>query len=162
MNEQGLFHCGVRMISCRAERITRGAGFTMIELMIVVAIIAILALIAYPSYLSYVTKTNRKAAEGCLSELANYMERFYTTNLSYAADANGNAVVLPNLDCTTAQQTGNNYAYTLTPAPAATTYTVQAAPIGAQLARDTLCGTLTLNQAGTRTESGTGSVATCW
>ena len=54
-------------------RVVRSRGFTLIELMIVVAIIAILAAIAYPTYTNYITKTRRNAATACLSEYANYM-----------------------------------------------------------------------------------------
>ena len=132
-------------------------GFTLIELMIVVAIIAILAAIAYPSYINYITKTHRVAAEGCLSESANFMERFYTTNLTYKT------AVLPQFDCASTQQTGNYYTYDL-PASSlsASAYVVRAVPINSQLTRDTLCGTLTLNQTGARTDSGTGTVDQCW
>ena len=63
-------------------------GFTLIEVMITVAIIAVLTAIAYPSYESHVTKTRRAAAAGCLLERAQFMERFYTTNLSYLDSAN--------------------------------------------------------------------------
>ncbi|WP_266169531.1 type IV pilin protein [Dyella subtropica] len=132
------------------------AGFSLIEVMIVVAIIAILARIAYPAYTNYLARTNRAAAEGCLSQVSNYMERYYTTNLSYSA------ATLPALDCKSAAQTGANYSYSF-PSPATSTaYSVQAAPINAQLTRDTLCGTLTLDQTGKRTYSGTGTVAQCW
>ncbi|BFI95604.1 MAG: hypothetical protein RSP_11140 [Rhodanobacter sp.] len=144
----------------------------MLELMIVVAIIAILAAIAIPSYTSYVTKTNRAAATACLSQYSSYMERFYTTNLRYdlAPASSGTAAGTPNplippatlqLDCATQAQTGNNYQYTL-PAYSATSYTLQATPIGAQLTRDTSCGSLTLNQTGTRNITGPGTVAQCW
>lgn len=144
------------------------AGFTLMELMIVVAIIAILAAIAYPSYLSSVTKTNRSAAEGCLSQYANYMERYYTTYLRYDQDTSTPPVANspPTLDCASTSQTGANYTYTLVAANlTATTYVIQAAPNtgGAQAKRDTMCGTLSLNQAGTRSITGTtGTVATCW
>lgn len=129
-------------------------GFTLIELMIVVAIIAILVAIAYPSYTSYITRTHRVAAEGCLSEYASYMGQYYTTNLTYKG------AVLPVLDCAGAQQTGANYDYAFPAAASTTEYTVEATPRDAQSARDTKCGTLSLNQAGTRGTS-TGD-DTCW
>lgn len=142
------------------SRINR-SGFTLIELMIVVAIIAIIAAIAYPSYIKSVTKTKRSAAEACLSEYANYMERFYTTNLRYDKDSAGNAIALPALDCSTAQNTGNDYQYTL-PVVTASTFTLTATPIGAQLSRDTQCGALSVDQTGAHTITGTGTVADCW
>jgi type IV pilus assembly protein PilE len=140
-----------------ALRGRQGGGFTLIELMIVVAIIAILAAIALPAYTSYITKTKRVAAEGCLSEHANYMERYYTTNLSYKGAA------LPGLDCASPQRTGANYSYDL-PASSlsVSTYTITATPTGAQLSRDTQCGTLSINQAGTRGAAGSAGVAGCW
>jgi type IV pilus assembly protein PilE len=139
------------------------AGFTLIEMMIVVVIIAILASIAWPSYIKQVTKTNRVAAEACLSQYANYMERYYTTNMSYSQSADATPVpnTLPTLDCASPSQTGNNYGYAfvaanLTPS----TFLIQATPIpgGAQAKRDTMCGTLSLDQTGGRLPTTAG----CW
>ncbi|SMF23476.1 type IV pilus assembly protein PilE [Alteromonadaceae bacterium Bs31] len=55
-------------------------GFTLIELMIVVAIIAILSALSYPSYRNHVCKTERGQARADLMAFAQAMERFYTTN----------------------------------------------------------------------------------
>lgn len=138
----------------------RALGFSLLELMIVVAIIAILSAIAYPSYISHVTKTNRVAAEGCLSEFSNWMERYYTTNLNYPVSSS--SVPFSTMDCATAQQTGNNYQYDFQTAQP-TSYVLKATPQGAQLTRDTKCGTLTLDQKGARgIVGGTGTVQECW
>lgn len=58
-------------------------GFTLIELMIVVAIIGIIAAIAYPSYQEQVKSTRRGDAQGALMSFASAMERYYTQNGSY-------------------------------------------------------------------------------
>lgn len=145
-----------------AGRVRPGSfGFTLIELMIVVAIIAILAAIAYPSYTNYVIKTRRVSAAACLSEYANYMERYYTTNMAYDKDSAGTANVLPGLDCASAGRTGPYYKYTFDTLTASA-FTISAAPKNSQLA-DTKCGTLSLDQAGKRVASASSTAAaTCW
>lgn len=135
-------------------------GFTLIELMITVAIVAILAAIAYPLYQNQVMETRRSIAAVCLTEVSQFMERFYTTNLRYDRTTGGVAVAIPALQCRT--DIAAHYTISFSGNPTATAYTVQAVPQGAQAARDTRCGTLTLNQAGARTESGTGTVTECW
>lgn len=67
-------------------------GFTLIELMIVVAIVGILTSIAYPSYQGYLVSSNRSAAQADLMALAAALERHNIANFSYegAGDGGGN------------------------------------------------------------------------
>lgn len=80
----------------RGKILAKGSdrGFTLIELMIVVAVIAIIAAIAYPSYMDYVRQSRRADATVALLELAQYMERYYTNNGRYT-DGDGNYPALP-------------------------------------------------------------------
>ena len=135
-------------------RLTR--GFTLLELMITVAIIAVLASIAYATYQNNVVESRRKAAAACLLEAAQFMERRYTTVLSYAG------ATLPGLTCQT--DLARFYTIAISGTPTATLYSLTATPVsGSQQAnRDTKCATLGINQSGTKSETGTGSVADCW
>lgn len=131
----------------------RNRGFTLVELMIVVVVLAVLAGIAYASYSNSMIASRRKAASACLLELSQHMERVYTTSLSYAG------ATAPALACRTELSTF--YTIELNGTPTATTFAVRAVPTSAQ--KDAKCGTLGLNQAGTKTISGTGgSVPSCW
>lgn len=123
-------------------------GFTLIELLITVAVVAILSTIAYASYQSFVIKTRRSAAQACLTETAQLMERHYTTALSYeSAPAPAGACITELVGF---------YSFSLDPAPTASTYRIQAVPTQAQ--PDTKCGTLTLNHQGLTTPTTAG----CW
>ncbi len=63
----------------------RTRGFTLIELMIVVAIVAILAAVAYPAYTSHVRKGYRAAAQSYLMDLAQKQSQYLLDNRAYAA-----------------------------------------------------------------------------
>ncbi len=133
----------------------RVQGFTLIELMIVIAIVAILSTIAYSSYQDQIVKSRRSAAAVCLQERAQFMERFYTANMTYAGAPN------PPAQCDA--EVAPHYTLQFAAAPTARNYTLQAVPQAAQATRDTLCGTLSLTAQGVRSEGGTASAAAeCW
>lgn len=130
-------------------------GFTLIELMVVVAVVAILVAIAVPSYSDAVRKSKRGQAKADLVELAQRAERFRTINGKY----DGFWATVGTSD-RNSPRTGD-VAYQVTEVETDTTFTLTAAPQGGQV-DDARCMTLTLDQAGIKTESGTGTVADCW
>ena len=134
---------------------TRRRGFTLIELVIVVAIVAILAAIALPSYQRHMLKTRRTDAEADLMQLSQLLERWYTVNRTYVG------FTLPFTQSPTGA--GQLVAYTITnPIPnlTAKTYTLTAVPTGPQ-ASD-VCGTLTLDEKGAQGFTAADPTGACW
>lgn len=147
-------------------------GFSLIELMIVVAIVAILAAIAVPSYFKYVMKGRRSDALAALTLDQGILERCYAQTFDYSK------VTVPNSGCGSLSTTApnpspkSNYNVALTfPAPAstgagATSYTLDATPAaGSPQVKDTQCAHFTLTSANVRTakDSGGGNATTtCW
>lgn len=140
-------------------------GFTLIELMVVVAIVGILAAIAYPSYQNSVIKSKRADAKSALMELSNWMERYYTTTGCYTSGGcAAGTTTAPTLPFTNAPKSGTaNYALTVTVTP--NTFTLTATP---QSNTPDNCGALTLDNTGVKsiasggvaTVTGTGTSAT--
>ena len=125
-------------------------GFTLIELMIVVAIIGILAGIAYPSYLNYIIQARRSEAQSEMLKIQLGLEKWRANHNTYNAS-------LSDLNFT---DNNPHYNYTLTDAstgtPTASVYVIRGNAQGAQATADSTCASLTLNQSSLKGPSG------CW
>jgi type IV pilus assembly protein PilE len=130
-------------------------GFTLIELMIVVAILAILATWGYSSYRDTILKSHRSEGLGELLTIADKLERYYADQRTYVGATVGSAAnaVHP------ASSENGYYTFSITSATAVQ-FTLTAAPQGGQT-DDTKCGTFTLTSQGARTASGT-DADKCW
>ncbi len=144
------------------------AGFTLIELMIVVAIIGILSAIAYPSYVESVRKSKRADARAQLLEVAQYMQKFYSQNDRYDKANNdaATAVAIPAALTTVPRAGAGNTYYTISFVDgtlSARGYTLQAVPSATML--NDKCGTFRVNQVGQRTVYNAAAgmnAASCW
>lgn len=132
----------------------RHRGFTLIELMIVVAIVGILSSIAYPSYLEHLRKGRRADAQGYLMDLAQRQQQYFTDNRAFATtiDSTGLNVAVPS--------TVSNYYSIVLPiasgtiaAPTQTNppaFTITATAIGSQVAD----GDLQIDSTGVKAPAG--------
>ena len=130
---------------------SKAHGFTLIELMVVVAVVAILAAIAIPSYQEQVRKSRRGQAQADLVELAQRAERFHTVNNSYA----GFWASVPSAHQVSPRDGGTAF-YNLSmniPVGNANAFVLSAVPIAGTAQANDRCGTMTINQAGMKTHS---------
>ena len=123
-----------------------GHGFSLTELMVVVAAVAILASIAYPSYQNYTRQTRRAQAQAALTDAAAQQEQFFLNFKTYAG-----AMTSMNMPTVT---TGGHYNLAVDSA-SVTSFVLSATPVGNQASDP--CGTMTLSQGGTRTPA-----TDCW
>ena len=146
----------------------RTQGFTLIELMIVVAVIALLVGIAYPSYQESVHKSRRGVGQGALMGLASAMQRFYTEGApsTYVGVATSGPPGPPNTAIypSAAPLDGAQKDYNLSIFSAdATSFVVAATPRDNHVGDK--CGTLVLTSSGQRGITGGTSGVTwqdCW
>lgn len=140
-------------------------GFTLIELMIVVAVVAVLAAIAYPSYQEYVMRSRRLEGQSLLNEAAARQERWRAQNGTYLTSGTA-AQIAEKLKLPYIEKSEHGY-YTLGVSKADDGsdggYTLTATRDGSQKA-DTRCGNFTLNAIGKKNiaASTPGTVEQCW
>lgn len=148
------------------QHMSRGSarGFSLIELMIVVAVVSILATLATASYRRYMLRTNRTEGRIALLAIQTAQERYFLQNNAYAQDmatviAPANAGGLGVTSLTAAGVTPNGY-YTISfAAVTANTYTIQAVATGPQTKDTAACLTFTVNEQGARTPADSTG---CW
>jgi len=145
------------LLNVRADR--GQAGFTLIEILIVVAILGILVSIALPAYNASVLRSGRAEAKGELLQVAADQERFFSSFNTYIDDATPlNTPTVADRDRTT-----QNGLYVISVGPGGTgigsSFIATATPQGDQAADE--CTTLTLSNTGLR--GATGATADeCW
>jgi len=136
-------------------------GFTLIEVMIVVAVVGTLASIAYPSYVNHVTRSMRAEPLRELTRIANLQEQFFIDNNRYTADLSE----LGQGSTAGFETESENYIITSVIDAVNNTFVLTATAQGIQATRDHDCNTINITDTGSKTASTLASVAStnlCW
>ena len=134
---------------------SRQQGFSLIELMVVVAIVAILVRIAIPAYRQYAMRVKRVDATRELMSVAGRLERCYTRTNNYTRLDD-----VPNV-CVTLPYTNAEGTYVISGTITANAFSLTATPQAGQ-ANDTKCAAFTINQLGQQGITGSGTAQGCW
>ena len=137
------------MMSCVSRR-GKCRGYTLTEVMIVVAIVAILAAIAYPAYTDNVRKSRRAEARAVLQDYAARQERYFSRNNTYA-----NTLGATGLNVSAASENGY---YTIAVGTLAApldsyneSFVLTATATGSQAEDEAACRVFTIDSQGGRT-----------
>jgi type IV pilus assembly protein PilE len=127
-------------------------GFTLIELMIVVAVIGLIAMVAIPSYNSQTQKARRSDAQQLMLDIANKQQQYLMDARQYTTSPATLSITKDGWTCSAANCTNSFYTVTVVANNAATppTYTITATATGNQVSD----GNMTLNNLGAKTLAG--------
>lgn len=140
----------------------KSAGFTLIELMIVVAIVSILVAVALPAYNDQMRKSRRTEAKQIMSDLQLKQEKWRSNHATYGTSLI-TSPALPTVSNVPIINTSSHYTVAMTVGSnTATGYIYRATPNGDQAAD--ICGTLTLRMVNGAVikEPLPATVAGCW
>jgi type IV pilus assembly protein PilE len=144
---------------------SRQRGFTLLELMVVVAIVAILALIAFPIYTSQIRKGRRTEAKEAISTIALGEEKWRVNNANYAttaASVNGLATTVNGYYTIVITTPASGTCANGTTKTAGNNFVVTASKAGLQAA-DSKCATMVwTNDCGSVSKTSTPSGNECW
>ncbi len=128
----------------KAKRLSQSKGFSLIEVLIVIAIVGILAAVALPSYQDSVRKGNRSDGQAALLEAASRMERFFYDNNTYTTNLTNIGYGAEKDVATSEGHYELSVAGATAACPIATCFSLSAVAVNAQV-KD---GNLTLNSLG--------------
>lgn len=146
----------------------RQKGFTLMELMIVVAIMAILATIAYPVYTDQMVRSKRSTATGALLQLTQRQEMFYADNNRYASTLSellgedvGDQIIRDGSAYYAGSGSNKYYELQVSSENFRRNYSLTAKPIGNQATDDLKCSLIGISSTGQKTAKGEDPTA-CW
>lgn len=137
-------------------------GFTLVEIMVVVAILGVLAAIAIPMMSGNDVKARRAIAKSTLLEVSSKQEEYFINNKSYTALLTDLAYPDPfYIDDNGVPVPQANSFYQISMVATSVTYTIMAVPLNRQL-KDSDCATLSVSNTGFKTATGTKKAEGCW
>lgn len=144
-------------------RASKNGGFTLIELMVVVAIIALLASLAYYNYSRYAFRARRVDGQNLLTSIAAAEQRYYTNFNNYTSTITGTSSTSLGFNSAySAPPPRNYYSAIANVASGGQSYTLTAAPVTGTAQASDQCQSLTLTDTGVKGQSGNTSNGSCW